>query len=173
MNDLTLRSQVQTLIQARQILNSRSSHLYSPEITRGKAQELYGRAISDRTWSRWQEKVGAINESPYSEATHLLLCILAHLLRGSGPEGLKHKIPRAKLATVAMAVSAQGLSPTLPESLTYDELRERCELRAMQSYCDRHHRRHGLKKSQKVYSRSEAQEIIAQYPNWLTHVSNA
>jgi hypothetical protein len=174
MQDLTLRKQVRALLQARNLLNQKASSTYSLSVTRAKAEELYGRPISERTWGRWLEKAGVLNEDPLSEASHLLVCVLAHLLRGGGPSGLGPvRISRQKLANIAMSIAAQGLPSTIPESLTYDELKAKCELRAMQGYCDRHHRRNGLKKTQKVYSRSEALAILSRYPNWLTHVSNA
>lgn len=147
--------------------------LVTPELSRQVAERIYGRPVSRQTWQRWQKRVLASSDlhrfGGFRAGSHLLLCALAFLSRGNGPRERVRKVPREAIAAIARRAldSEKAIGGSLPEQISYQELRQMVESRALRSYSDRHHRRQGLMRSRKAYSRAEAIAILNQYPNFL------
>ena len=145
------------------------SIIYDAGYVRQRCELLYGRALSDRQWRRWRRKVRAEADPTelggMSEATYVLLLTHARILCGNTDKAGSKKLPLERLVKAAEAVIG---SPhcTMPEVMTYNAVKHLIELQALKSYTDRHHRRHGLKRSQKTYSREEASEILSKYPDF-------
>lgn len=147
--------------------------IYSEAFTRLRCHQLYGRDISDRQWRRWLRRVRAeadpVELGGMSEATHVLLLTLAKLLKGNEPGRAARQVTLARLVYTAEAALQGTPLDSLPDAMSYQELKRLAELQAMRSYTDRYHRTKGLKRSQKVYSRAHATQILSNYPNY-SHV---
>lgn len=149
------------------------SRFYSPEFVRGRCEIAYGRAINDRQWNRWKVAVRAGDDSAlplggmFSEATYILLLTRAALLRGNRKGGTEKKqIPVERLNEAVRAIISGDRPWDVPVVISYENLKRLIELRSLKTYTERHLRSQGLKRSQKLYSKAQAVQILSNFPDY-------
>jgi len=163
----TKEKHVTALIRVRNVLGY--DCFYSEDFVLGKCSIAYGRAPARATWERWKDKVLAHQDPPgpgLSRASYLLLLTLAGLLRGNSQGSPVSQVSLSRLAEAALSVlRLPEREPSIPEHVSYSQLRYMAETQAMRTYSDRYHRMNGLKKGQAFYSKTEATQILSKYPD--------
>lgn len=144
--------------------------IYSERFVLARCTLVYGRDIGPRTWRRWLRKVRAEADPAdlggMSEATYLLLLTLASLLRGNSETSRKNQVSVSRLLN-AVEVVLEGDRPfDIPALISYADLRKLAELRSLRVYSDRFHRANGLKKTQPIYTKAQAVQILTHYPDY-------
>lgn len=144
--------------------------IYSEAFVMARCTVAYGREIGPRTWQRWLRKVRAEADPTelggMSESTYLLLLTLAGLLRGNDESSRRRQVSVSRLVS-AVEIVLNGNRPfDIPQVITYAELRKLAELRSLRTYSDRLHRANGLKKTQAIYTKAQAVQILSNYPDY-------
>ena len=170
MRQSTKRSHFAALLEVRTLIGLGGNH--SEEYVRHVCAIAYGKPINGRTWERWKARTLAIMDPPelggrLSEASFLCLWTLAGLLRGNSQSSPRNQVSRLRLAQAVRLVlnGAPRSVPGPPQNVSYAELRRLAEMQAMRTYSDRYHRMQGLKKTRLYYTRTEALQILANYPD--------
>ncbi len=147
------------------------SRLYAPESVLRRCELAYGREIAPRTWWVWRRSVGAEADQGLggmSEASYILLLTKAALLRGNDARkgGAFHRVPIERLAIAVRAIVSGDRPWDVGAVTDYDTLKRLIELRALRTYTDRYLRSQGLKRSQQLYSKSQAVQILNRFPDY-------
>ena len=168
----TKNRQQELLRQLRQDIGC--DRLYESKYVRYRCEVAYGREISDRLWLMWRRSVrtqdDAIKDS-FSEASYILLLTKAVLLRGNSASkgGKKKQVSIERLDQAVRAIISGERPWDVPSLISYADLKRLIELRALKTYTERYLRRKGLKRSQKLYSKAQAVQILSNFPNY-SHV---
>jgi hypothetical protein len=147
------------------------SKLYTHEFVLRRCELAYGREISARLWRKWRESVGVEADSRLGgmvgEATYILLLTKAGLLRGNRYRGAEKKqVPVERLAEAVRAITSGDRPWDVPAVISYGDLKRLIELRALRTYTDRYLRNHGLKRSQQLYPKAQAVQILSNFPDY-------
>ena len=169
MKDSTWDLHLDAVLNLRERLDA-APRLYSPDYVRSHVSRIYGRTVSKTTWHRWLKKCGITqallseNNGNYPEGAYMLLCANAGLLRGNKPKERERKVSRLTVVGAVKSIRHPAIASPLPEQVSADELRARADAQAGHQYSARTHERHGILKSQKFYSKAQAERILSTYP---------